>query len=67
MSNRVVRARLVLIWCMSVMTAGAWRVVTGSDLTLLNVALLSATCILPPVVMLLAWRIRAPAAVAMAA
>lgn len=56
MSNNVVRARLVLIWCMSVATVGAWRVVTGSELTLLGVALLAATGILPPVVMLLTWR-----------
>lgn len=67
MSNNVARARLVLIWCMSVATVGAWRVVTGSELTLLDVALLAAAGILPPVVMLLTWPKPVSAAEAIAA
>jgi hypothetical protein len=63
MSNNVFRARLVLIWCMSVMTIGAGGVAIGADLTLVNAALLSAACVLPPVVMLLMRRDWVPVAV----
>jgi hypothetical protein len=66
MSNNVFRARLVLTWCMSVMSVGAWRVVTGADLTVLNAGLLAAACILPPAAMLLMWRDPAPVAVVIA-
>jgi len=64
MSNNVFRARLVLIWCMSVMTVAACSVATGADLTLVNAALLFSACVLPPVVMLLTWRDTAPVAAA---
>ena len=60
MSNNILRARLVLCWCMFVMTIGAWSVVTGSELTLLNAARLCGVCVLPPLAILLSWRRRVP-------
>src|SRR5947207_10182076 len=64
MSNSVVRARLVLIWCMSVMTICAWSGVAGAELTLVNAALLSAACVVPSAVMLLVCVGASPVAVA---
>ena len=66
MSQKVVRARLVEIWCMSVLTIGAWSVVTGSALTMANGALLLVACVVPPLTMCVIWRHAAPAAVPIA-
>jgi hypothetical protein len=67
MSNNILRARLVLCWCMFVLTIGAWSVVTGSELTLPNAALLFSVCVLPPLAMLLGWHRRRPVAIGIAA
>ena len=64
MTNNVLRAQVVLIWCMSIMTIGAMSVVTGADLTLANAGWLSVACILPPAVVLLTWRDPATVAIA---
>ncbi len=49
---------------MSVMTIGAWSIVSGAALTILNGELLVAACMLPPLIMLMVWRRRTPVAVA---
>jgi len=67
MLNYLSRARLVGIWCMSVMTIGAWSIVSGAALTIVNGELLFAACILPPLVMLTVWRHRTPVAVVVTA
>ena len=60
MLNSLSRPRLVGIWTMSVMTIGAWSIVSGAALTSLNGELLFAACILPPLIMLTVWRRSAP-------
>jgi hypothetical protein len=51
---------------MSVMTIGALGIVLGAALTLLNGEFLFAACVLPPLLLLLPWRRRAPALLAVA-
>jgi hypothetical protein len=62
MSNNVMRARLVGIWCMSVMTIGAGSIVSGAALTILNGEWLLAACVVPPLIMVMVWRLAAPGA-----
>jgi hypothetical protein len=59
------RAQVVEIWCLSVMTIGAWRVVSGTALTIVNGEWLFAACVLPPLAMLMVWRHRTSVAVAL--
>jgi hypothetical protein len=66
MSNNMWRARLVATWCMSVMTIGALGIVLGAALTVLNGEFLFAACVVPPLILFLAWRRRAPALLAAA-
>jgi hypothetical protein len=65
MTKNVPRAQLLGIWCMSVMTFGAGTIVWGAALTVLNAELLIATCIVPPLLVLLLSR-RTPTALAAA-
>jgi hypothetical protein len=60
MLNNLSRSRLVGFWTMSVMTIGAWSIVSGAALTSLNGELLFAACILPPLVMVTMWRRETP-------
>src|SRR5437016_2136936 len=67
MLNNLLRARLVGIWCMSVMTIGAWSIVSGAALTIPNGGLLFTVCVVPPLIMLLVWRHASPVALAIVA
>jgi hypothetical protein len=67
LNNNLSRARLIAIWCLSVTTIGAWRVVSGAALTIVNGEWLFAGCILPPLMMLMVWRHRTRLALAVTA
>lgn len=56
MSNSLAHARAVATWCMSMLTLGAWSIVSGAAMTIPNGALLAAACVVPPLFMLLVWR-----------
>jgi len=56
MPNTCSRARSVAIWCMCMLTLGAWHIVWGAEMTVSNGELLAAACIGPPLVMLCVWR-----------
>ncbi len=56
MSPNISHARAVAIWCMSMLTLGAWSVVSGAAMTIPNGELLAAVCVVPPLFMLLVWR-----------
>ena len=64
MSNNISRGRSVAIWCMSMLTLGAWSIVSNNAMTLSDAKLLAAICVVPPLFMLLVWgRASAPVAV----
>ncbi len=56
MLNRFSHVRAVAIWCMSILTLGAWHIVSGTAITIPNGELLAAMCVVPPLCMLLIWR-----------
>jgi hypothetical protein len=41
---------------MSMLTLGAWSIVSGTAMTIHNAELLAALCVVPPLLMLLVWR-----------
>jgi hypothetical protein len=66
MSNNVFLARMVGTWCMSVMTIGAWSIVSGAALTIPNGVWLLGACVVPPLIVLLVCRHAAPFVVTVA-
>jgi len=49
-------ARLIGMWCFSVLTVGAWSVNSGASLTIPNGGLLFVICVVPPLATWLMWR-----------
>ena len=58
------RARLAGAWCAALLVIGAFSVAAGADVTISNLELWLVTCLVPPTVMLIAWRGAPPRTVA---
>jgi hypothetical protein len=58
------RARLAGAWCAAVLVIGAFSVAAGADATISSIELWLVTCLVPPAVMLIAWRGAPPRTVA---
>ena len=61
MSNDSSPVQLAGAWCAAITVTGACAIVAGAALTVGNLELLLAACFVPPAVMLLIWRVPAPA------
>jgi len=58
------RARLAGAWCAALLVIGAFSVAAGADATIRSIELWLVTCLVPPAVMLIAWRGAPPRTVA---
>ena len=66
MSSPIVRAQLIGTWCMSMTTLAAAGIVLGAAITLANMVLLVAGCVVPSAIVLLIWGRVAPVPLAAA-
>lgn len=64
MSSEFSRTRLIGIWCIGILAAGACGIVSGADVTTSNVALLLVGGLVPPAVVLFVWNGAPPVTVA---
>ena len=58
------RARLAGAWCAALIVIGAFSVAAGAPVTISAIELWLVTCLVPPMVMLIAWRGAPPRTVA---